>query len=314
MSRMALLAALGVAALLLCLGGLWLMRQSARSQRLASRLRRVQGLASARDEAAAGKGGESTPMRLIAKVGAAITRSGLLPQKTLAQLEETLVSSGLRASDALGLFVGAKVLLLALLPALAALLLPGLGLSGEPYIAGIAGAGIVGLLLPDYIIGKIRGQHLTKVELGVADALDMMVICAEAGLGLEPALSRVSFEIRHVHPALTTELDRTSGELQIIPDSRVALSNLGKRTGLDSLRRLGSTLIQTMQYGTPLSAALRVLSAELRRDTLTRFEERAARLPVMLTMPMILFILPCIFIIVGGPAVLNIINVMSSMK
>ena len=90
----------------------------------------------------------------------------------------------------------------------------------------------------------------------------------------------------------------------------MALTNLGTRTGLDCLKRLGSTLIQTMQYGTPLSAALRVLAAELRQETLTKFEERAARLPVLLTLPMILFILPCVFLVVGGPAVIQVVNVM----
>ena len=135
-----------------------------------------------------------------------------------------------------------------------------------------------------------------------------MVICAEAGLGLEPALVRVGAELRHVHPALADELARTSHELQVIPDSRVALGNMAARTGLESLRRLGTTLIQTMQYGTPLSAALRVLATELRQEALTRFEERAARLPVLLTLPMILFILPCVFLVVGGPAAIRVMK------
>jgi tight adherence protein C len=226
------------------------------------------------------------------------------------QLEETLLASGFRAGNALGLFVGTKVLLLVSVPALAAVVLPGLGLSGLPYTVAIAGAGCIGLLAPDYTINKIRQKHLAQVEHGLPDALDMMVICTEAGLGLEPSLSRVSVEILHVHPALAKELDRTSSELQMLSDSRIALLNMGTRTGLESLRRLGTTLVQTMQYGTPLSAALRVLSTELRLETLTRFEERAARLPVLLTMPMILFILPCVFLVVGGPAIIQVMAVM----
>ena len=103
---------------------------------------------------------------------------------------------------------------------------------------------------------------------------------------------------------------RTASELQMMSDSRVALTSMGTRTGLECLVRLGSTLIQTMQYGTPLSAALRMLAQELRQETLTRFEERAARLPVMLTMPMILFILPCVFLVVGGPAIIKVMDVM----
>jgi tight adherence protein C len=138
----------------------------------------------------------------------------------------------------------------------------------------------------------------------------MMVICAEAGLGLEPAIARVANEIVHVHPALAQEMARTSNELQMMSDSRIALTSMGTRTGLDCLIRLGSTLIQTLQYGTPLSSALRMLATEMRQEMLTRFEERAARLPVLLTMPMILFILPCVFLVVGGPAIIKVMDVM----
>ena len=89
-------------------------------------------------------------------------------------------------------------------------------------------------------------------------------------------------------------------------DRRAAILNMGARTGLESLKRLGATLVQTMQYGTPLSQALRTLSAEMRTEMLTRFEERAARLPVLLTVPMIVFILPTVFAVVGGPAMLRV--------
>jgi tight adherence protein C len=139
----------------------------------------------------------------------------------------------------------------------------------------------------------------------------MLVICSEAGLGLEPAITRVAAEIGHAHPAVAEELRLTASELRIVVDRRVALQNMGARTGLESLKRLGATLIQTLQYGTPLSQALRTLSAEMRTEALTKFEERAARLPVLLTLPMILFILPTVFAVVGGPAALK---VMASMR
>ncbi len=94
----------------------------------------------------------------------------------------------------------------------------------------------------------------------------------------------------------------------MVSDSRIALTNLGTRTGIDGYKRLGTTLIQTMQYGTPLTDALRTLSAEMRQDALTKFEARAARLPVLLTMPTIVFILPCVFLIAGGPAIIQIMR------
>lgn len=114
----------------------------------------------------------------------------------------------------------------------------------------------------------------------------------------------------HAHPRLARELVITSDELNLIADSRVALNNMGTRTGLVSLRRLAATLLQSIHYGTPLSSALRSLATELRQETLTRFEERAARLPVLLTIPMILFILPCVFLIVAGPVAVQVLKAM----
>jgi tight adherence protein C len=145
------------------------------------------------------------------------------------------------------------------------------------------------------------------VEAGVADALDMLVICADAGLALEAGLARVSQELAVLNPALAQELTQTSRELSIGSDMRHAMESLGARTGLDPLRRLATTLAQSLQYGTPLTQALRTLSAELRQEALILFEERAGRLPTLMTIPMILFILPCVFLIVAGPAIINVL-------
>jgi tight adherence protein C len=100
----------------------------------------------------------------------------------------------------------------------------------------------------------------------------------------------------------------TANDLQIMSDTRAALANLGNRTGIEGLARLGTTLIQSMQYGTPLSHSLRILAGELRQEALTRFEARAARLGVLLTLPMIVFILPCVFLVVGGPAAIQVLR------
>ena len=305
MTRSALLWLGGGGALLLCGCGAWLLAQLRAADRMAARVRRAQGRA---DPAPATAGGYGTVLRHVAQVGGAIMRSGVLPATTLAQLQATLDVAGMRGANGVALFVGAKAALVLCLPLLAFVLLPRLHLERSTLMLGVAAAAVGGLLAPDYVVRKLRSRHLQRVEAGLADALDMMVICAEAGLGLEPALVRVGVELRHVHPALADELARTSHELQIVPDSRIALGNMSARTGLECLRRLGTTLIQTMQYGTPLSAALRVLAAELRLEALTRFEERAARLPVLLTLPMILFILPCVFLVVGGPAAIQVMK------
>lgn len=247
---------------------------------------------------------------IIGALGSGVARSGLLSQKTVAELALTLGASGLRGPGALGVFVGAKLLLLALMPLLAFVLLQRFQLSPLVRNVGIAGAALAGLLGPDWWVRRRHKRHLDAIQAGLPDALDLMVICAEAGLGFEPALNRVATEIRQAHPAISDEFGKTASELRVVSDSRVALMNMGTRTGLDSIKRMTSMLAQTMRYGTPLGDALRVLSAEMRHEMLMRFETRAARLPVLMTIPMILFILPCIFLIVGGPAAIQVMNSM----
>ena len=250
---------------------------------------------------------ESTLLRLVAAIGTGVARSGLLSSGTLEQLQQTLTAAGLRGSNGLALFVGSKLLLAAVLPAAAWLWLHHLAIASLTRNALIAAAAVAGLLLPDYAVRSSRARHLKRLEAQVPDALDMMVICSEAGLGLEAAVDRVAQEMEGGYPAVAFELGQTSNELRYTSDRRVALQNLGTRTGLDSLKRLGGTLVQSMHYGTPLSHALRTLSAEMRGEMLVRFESRAARLPVLLTLPMIIFILPTVFLIVGGPAMIKVL-------
>ena len=285
--------------------GLMLLRAINAQDRLLARVGAVQAAAGlsrpVRLAVAAG------PLRLVAAVGAGLARSGLLSDKTVAELELTLAAAGFRGGNGLGLFVGSKLLMLAGLPALVWFGLTALGVSDLVHTGATAIAGIVGLLGPDYAVKSMRARFLKRLDRGLPDALDMMVICSEAGLGLEPAINRVAAEIGHAHPAVAEELQQTASELRILSDRRIALQNMGTRTGLESLKRLGVTLVQTMQYGTPLSQALRALSTEMRTEMLTRFEARAARLPVLLTVPMIVFILPTVFAVVGGPAIIKVI-------
>ncbi len=244
----------------------------------------------------------------VASLGFAVVRTGLLSKRTLTELEQTLQAGGFRGGNGLGLFVGSKIVLAVILPIIAFVVLRNVHTRTMLHVAAIFGAAVIGLLSPDFVIRNMRKKYLKAVERGLADALDMMIICAEAGLALEAAIRRVSIEIVHAHPKLAEELSITSGELNMISDSRVALTNMGARTGLPALRRLGGTLVQTIQYGTPLSVALRTLATELRQETLTRYEEKAARLPVLLTVPMIVFILPCVFLIVAGPIAVQVIS------
>lgn len=304
MTHPGMLVGLGGLSLGMTGAGLWLLRALARQELRERRILAVrQGAAGPAQEALAAQG---LPVRLLAGLGALLSRSGLLPASTLDELERTLVSAGMRQRNALGLFIGGKLLLFLLLPLLVFGLLHGTTFSLPVRLIGVGAGGIAGLLLPDFIVRSRRSAYLAAVGRGLPDALDMLVICSEAGLGLEVGLDRVASEIEPAHPAIAAELKLTSGELRILADRRTALTNMGTRTGLETLKRLGATLIQTLQYGTPLSQALRTLSAEMRYEMLMRFEAQAARLPVLLTVPMILFILPCIFIVVGGPAGLTV--------
>ncbi len=287
---------------------LLLYRDQRRTERLSMRLRMVQPGAAGREREI--EAGLAAPLRVITMIGEAIARSGALSTRTLEELRQTLHVAGFRGRHGLGLFVGTKLLLVVGLPS-AMLALPWLLHRDLPYApAMLSFAAGIGLLAPDKVVQNLRKRYLRSLEAGIPDALDMMVICGQAGLGLEASIERVGVEIHYAHPAVAEELTRTAHEMQVNADTRAALLNLGRRTGLESLRRFAGVLIQSIQYGTPLTQALRSLSAEQRQEMLVTFEGRAARLPVLLTIPMIVFILPCVFLIVAGPAMVDVYRTM----
>jgi tight adherence protein C len=305
MNRFGLAAGAGGATLVVMAATFMLWRQLRRQQRLTARIELSQGLPPRPPEVPE-QGLHIAWTRLVAALGQVILRTGLLPTRTRADLELTLMSAGLRVRNGLEIFIGSKICLLVGLPLLTIAALRGISVSALLSLTLPAVAGVVGLLLPDMVVRYRRKRYLDRVERGLPDALDLLVICAQAGLGLTAAIVRVAEEMQFGNQDVGHELALTANELQLIADSRTALINMGARTGIDGLNRLGTTLIQSMQYGTPLSDSMRLLSAEMRRDTLTHFEGRAARLGVLLSLPMIVFILPCVFLIVGGPAAVQI--------
>jgi tight adherence protein C len=149
----------------------------------------------------------------------------------------------------------------------------------------------------------------TRLRRQLPDGLDLLVICAEAGLSLDAAFTRVARELGLSAPDLADELGLTSVELGFLPNRRQALMNLSRRTGLPQIRGVVNTLVQTERYGTPLAHSLRVLSSEFRDERMMKAEEKAARLPAMLTVPMIMFILPTLFMVMVGPAVIQIMEI-----
>src|SRR4051812_6277946 len=155
---------------------------------------------------------------------------------------------------------------------------------------------------PDiYLKNKIT-KRSNAIRKGLPDALDLLVICAEAGLTVDAAFARVSRELGKAYPELGEEFSLTAIELGFLTDRRQAFENLANRINLDAIRGVVTTMIQTEKYGTPLASALRVLSAEFRNERMMRAEEKAARLPAIMTGPLILFILPTLFVVILGPA------------
>ncbi|MCH4090143.1 type II secretion system F family protein [Acetobacter sp.] len=168
----------------------------------------------------------------------------------------------------------------------------------------------VGFKFPNFVFNQKRKLHLSRVEMGMADALDLFLVCAEAGLAMESAMECVAVEMILLNKDVAEEFKITIDEMRINSDRVKVIEDLGKRTGLIVMKRLSGALIQTFETGSSLVSVLRVLVSEIREDSLIRFEERAAKLSVILTFPMIIFLLPCIFIIIAGPAVLGIIGVL----
>ncbi len=158
---------------------------------------------------------------------------------------------------------------------------------------------------PDMFVKNAGDKRRAKLTKALPDALDLMVICTEAGLSLDATLARVSRELGESFPELGDELSLASLELGFLPERATALENLARRSGLASIRGLVSTLIQTEKYGTPLSNSLRVLASEFRNERMLRAEAKAAKLPATLTVPMVLFIMPALFVVLLGPAVIR---------
>jgi tight adherence protein C len=170
----------------------------------------------------------------------------------------------------------------------------------------VAGTFILAYKAPDLWLKNRIDKRTSAIRKGLPDALDLLVICAEAGLTVDAAFARVSRELGKAYPELGDEFALTSIELGFLTDRRLAFENLAKRIDLDSVRGVVTTMIQTEKYGTPLASALRVLSAEFRNERMMRAEEKAARLPAIMTVPLILFILPVLFIVILGPAACSI--------
>jgi tight adherence protein C len=175
-----------------------------------------------------------------------------------------------------------------------------------------AGSLILSYKAPDIWLKNKIQKRSDLIRKGLPDALDLLVICAEAGLTVDAAFARVAKELGRGYPELGDEFMLTSIELGFLTERRQAFENLAKRVDLEAVKGVVTTMIQTEKYGTPLASALRVLSAEFRNERMMRAEEKAARLPAIMTIPLILFILPVLFIVILGPAACSISDTFAS--
>ena len=170
----------------------------------------------------------------------------------------------------------------------------------------VAGVLVGSYKAPDIWLKNKVTKRSHAIRKGLPDALDLLVICAEAGLTVDAAFGRVSRELGKAYPELGDEFGLTAIELGFLAERRNAFENLANRVDLEAVRGVVTTMIQTEKYGTPLASALRVLSAEFRNERMIRAEEKAARLPAIMTVPLILFILPTLFVVILGPAACSI--------
>jgi tight adherence protein C len=292
---------LAVAAALLSAVNLWRIGQSEeRQDRLGERL------ASVIDRAPGVRGLGTRWYKWIGRVVAASPAVGKSEQE---KMLSALAAAGIKGHHDLASFIATK-----LCSAVAFAALTWLFLEWRQWFAGVAlirwgvlvGALMLGWRLPDFVLSRLAARRRQQIEQGIPDALDLLVICAEAGLSLDQAIEQVGQDLVAANPVVADEFAITAAEMRVLPDRGQALENLVRRTGLESLRSITATLSQAVRFGTPLAESLRVLAAEMRTVRLARIEERAARLPVLLAFPLMAFILPALFMVIGTPAVLRI--------
>ena len=221
------------------------------------------------------------------------------------QVERSLTPLGVPAPLCAPLLVAVKILFLVGAPLGALAYHYGSEREGTAIIPLLVGAG-VGVMAPSFILSRLRTRRLATLNRGMSDTLDLLVVCAEAGLGLESAIDRVASDLRRANPAMAMEFAQLSQEMRLMPDRTSAMERFAERAEVEGLKRVAATLSQAMRYGTPLGQALRTLSSDERNLRMIRLEEKAARLPSLLVLPLILFILPPLFMVLAGPSALTL--------
>jgi tight adherence protein C len=179
-------------------------------------------------------------------------------------------------------------------------------------LAGVLAMGLIGYMLPQIMLSNAVSKRQKALQRAYPDALDLIVICVESGMSIEAAFNKVTDQLGETSPEMAEEMGLTSAELAFLSDRRQAFENLSERTGMPSFKSLATTLLQSERYGTPIANGLRVLAQENRDTRMSLAEKKAASLPAQLTVPMIIFFLPVLFIVIAAPAGIQIYQIMSA--
>ena len=240
----------------------------------------------------------------------------VLPSKAEEQsrTQERLIQAGYRSENSLRNFYAIKAGLAVFLPLVTYLAVrwsPGLSTTEILFI--VLFAAMIGVRLPDVVLSHVRDRRMKRLRVAFPDALDLLVVCVEAGLGLGPAIERVARELEISHSDLAKELSLVNAEISAGVERPVALRNLAKRCGLEDIRGLVGLLVQTIKFGTSIADALRVYSEEFRDKRMQRAEEQAAKIGTKMIFPLVFCMFPAFFIVMIGPAVMRFIEVFATM-
>jgi tight adherence protein C len=297
------------------LGIYWLLYkpQSAATERLRRMGGKEGGMATAGVQAAAVMPDESPATDLAQRLANPLNKL-LPPSATEARkTQRLLMQAGYRSPEASIIYRGIHVASMIGFPVATAAVTTYLAHAFSTVLIGMMIAFVAGFFLPPFFLTKTIKKRQRDLRWGLADALDLMVVSVEAGLGLNAAMMKVASELKEVHSAVAAEFELANLEIRVGRERDEALRNLAERTGVDDLRSLVAMLIQTDKFGTSIAKGLRVFSDSLRTKRRQRAEQAAQKAAVKLLFPLACFLFPTLFIAILGPAFLNLIDVMGDM-
>lgn len=249
--------------------------------------------------------------KLLAGLSGWLERFNVISGGEAQRSADLLAAAGFAGRDALVIYVFVKTiapLAVALAGVVWVFALAGAGGNRSLQLGVVAGLALLTSRATDAVINHYRNRRMAAARRGFPDMLELFVIASEAGLGLQPALDRVAREMRGLYPELAEELARMTSEMRLTNDRKRVLDGLALRLPLPEIGHFTQTLLQAERHGTPFSAAMRILMRDQRADRIFRVEEKAARLPVLMTLPLIFLIMPSVFVVLIGPAALSVLD------